>query len=319
MSQRHRGRNRPRRVPDWREFEELVARIEEVAAPRGAIVTSPDRLPDQRTGRLREVDVSIRSKVGTATVLITVECRKRRHRQDVTWIEQLANRRHALGAAVTVAVSHVGFSEAAKVVAAHEGIQLRQLHTVDRADIESWVFPREFVLQDRRTKVRALTVRLTPQSRDEKIIEARDEDLLGLKQDLLGFPIFFRRHTGQKVTVGEIWHVAVVKGNLFDTVTYDGSASAHRVRIELGRLDIQMETAAGTRAVRAMVVESELWQTAKRLPIEEAQLYSYADLSGTTVRRAEFTTQAGDVPVRLAFQSVEGSPEIRVSLSALKP
>ncbi len=62
---------------DWREFEKRVARIEAALAPSGAVVKSPDRVRDLVTGSYREVDASIRYKVGTVPVLITIECRKR--------------------------------------------------------------------------------------------------------------------------------------------------------------------------------------------------------------------------------------------------
>jgi hypothetical protein len=61
----------------WREFEKLIARIEQAMAPSGAEIKSPDRIPDRVTGELREVDASIRYKVGTCPILITVECRDR--------------------------------------------------------------------------------------------------------------------------------------------------------------------------------------------------------------------------------------------------
>jgi hypothetical protein len=73
----------------WREFEKLVARVEQAMAPSGAEVKSPDRIPDKVTGQLREVDASIRYKVGTCPVLITIECRDRRSIEDAQWIEQL--------------------------------------------------------------------------------------------------------------------------------------------------------------------------------------------------------------------------------------
>src|SRR5690606_18790303 len=64
-------------TPAWKAFEQLVARIEHQVAPKGAVVRSPDRLPDRHTGQLREVDASIRFTVGTVPLLITFECRKR--------------------------------------------------------------------------------------------------------------------------------------------------------------------------------------------------------------------------------------------------
>jgi hypothetical protein len=126
---------------EWREFEKLVARIERAAAPRGALVKSPDRIPDLTTGRMREVDASIRSKVGTTEILITVECRRRDRTDDDTWIEQLVTKRQKLGAAKTIAVSASGFTTSAIKSAKQFGIELRTLTKVSAADIESWFLP----------------------------------------------------------------------------------------------------------------------------------------------------------------------------------
>lgn len=126
---------RRRRDPEWREFERLIARIEADAGPRGMVVKSPDRLPCKLTGRLREVDASIRAKVGTANMLITVECRRRLKIQDVTWIEQLATKRSSIGADRTIAVSASGFSEEAQTAASHAGISLRKISDLTIEDI----------------------------------------------------------------------------------------------------------------------------------------------------------------------------------------
>lgn len=115
---------------DWRRFQELVARIEKLLAPSGAVVTSPDRLPDLLTGQMREVDASVRMTVGSAEVLITFECRRRSGKEDVTWIEQLATKKQSIGAAMTMAVSSTGFSAPAKKVARLKGIELRQLQDI---------------------------------------------------------------------------------------------------------------------------------------------------------------------------------------------
>ena len=76
-----------------KQFELLVARIEEAAAPRGAVVTSPDHIRDATSGQMREVDATIRFKIGTVPVLILVECRKRGRAEDVRWIEELTTKR----------------------------------------------------------------------------------------------------------------------------------------------------------------------------------------------------------------------------------
>ncbi|MBI5674587.1 MAG: restriction endonuclease [Nitrospirae bacterium] len=125
----------------WRQFEQLVTLIERAAGPKNAIVKSPDRIRDLVTGRLREVDASIRYKVGTVDVLITFECRKRSRKSDDMWVEQLAMKRQKIGAARTIAVSATGFSESAYRTAQMHGIELRTLSEVDPSTIDSWFVP----------------------------------------------------------------------------------------------------------------------------------------------------------------------------------
>lgn len=130
---------------EWRNFECLVALIESEAGPRGARVTSPDRIRDIDTGRLREVDASIRFRAGTIDVLVTIECRRRGRKADDTWIEQLATKRQKIGAARTIAVSSAGFSESARVSAERYGIELRELQEIQPKDIDTWFLPHGIV------------------------------------------------------------------------------------------------------------------------------------------------------------------------------
>ena len=106
-------------MSSYRELELLVTRIEGALAPAGATIRSPDHIADIFTGELREVDVSIRHRVGSVTLLITIECRDRTRAEDVTWIEQLATKQTHIGAAHTIAVSSTGFSAPA-MKAAHQ-------------------------------------------------------------------------------------------------------------------------------------------------------------------------------------------------------
>lgn len=127
---------------EWRLFEALVARIERDALEDGTVVTSPDRLRCRLTGRLREVDASLVRPDGSIT---TIECRKRKGRQDVTWIEQLATKRASLGADKTIAVSSKGFSQAAQIVAEQHNVELKVLRSLDGnvgppADLDLVVF-----------------------------------------------------------------------------------------------------------------------------------------------------------------------------------
>jgi len=131
--------------PPWREFERLVAMIEESAAPRGAVVTSPDRIRDLTTNEMREVDASIRFSAGSVDILITIECQKRSRKADDTWIEQLATKRQKLGAAKTIAVSAKGFTRAAHLTARQHGIELRTLSEIRPQDVADWFLHDEIV------------------------------------------------------------------------------------------------------------------------------------------------------------------------------
>lgn len=123
----------------YREFEKLVSRIEGALVPRGAQIKSPDKLVDKFTGELREVDVSIRHKVGSVELLVTVECRDRIKIQDVTWIEQLATKQKQIGADHTIAVSSAGFSEPALAAARMHGISARIVDDITDNEIPEWV------------------------------------------------------------------------------------------------------------------------------------------------------------------------------------
>ncbi len=134
------------RKPEWRSFEELVALVERHLAPKGAVVRSPDRIPDKTTGQLREVDASVRYQVGSIPVLITIECRDRSSVEDVTWIEQLVSKRDSLGASVTVAVSSTGFSLPAIEKAKARGIEIRLLREVSEDAVREWAQKLEVVV-----------------------------------------------------------------------------------------------------------------------------------------------------------------------------
>lgn len=123
---------------DWKEFELLVAQIENHLAPKDAEVKSPDRIRDKVTGQMREVDASIRYKIGSASILITIECRNRSRVQGDMWIEQIASKREKIGANKTIAVSSEGFSKPATISADKYGIELRRIEEITDDEISNW-------------------------------------------------------------------------------------------------------------------------------------------------------------------------------------
>jgi hypothetical protein len=129
----------------WRRFELLVASIEGQLAPEFAVIKSPDHIRDIDTGKLREVDASIRMSIGSAEILVTIECRRRNTAADITWIEQLATKRVKLGASKTIAVSAQGFSPQAIQSAARYGIETRTLKPLSDGEVHDWFKPDGFL------------------------------------------------------------------------------------------------------------------------------------------------------------------------------
>lgn len=119
MAKRHARKE----IQDWRRFELMVTQLERALRSTQCIFRSPDFLVDHETGGTREVDCSI-TFPGLDAPRISIECRKRGAREDVTWIEQLATKRRALRLVETIAVSSRGFSAAAYRKAQHHAISL---------------------------------------------------------------------------------------------------------------------------------------------------------------------------------------------------
>jgi hypothetical protein len=125
-------------VRKGKDLELLVAHLEDHLGPLGIRVESPDFIPDKDALQLREVDISLRSQIGSSNILVIVECRDRKGDEDVRWIEQLSKKRESVGADKAVAVSSSGFSEPAKIKAMKENIELRTLSEVDTDEIGKW-------------------------------------------------------------------------------------------------------------------------------------------------------------------------------------
>jgi len=152
-----------------RTFEELVARIEKRLSPSGSTVTSPDRIRDVRTGQLRECDATVRYTVGSAAVLILIECRERAATQDVTWLEQLATKRTSVGADVVVAVSASPFTTPAREMGAALGIRLRTIDALTDAEIDEWSQSLVIDLVIIERSLTTLTIELAPEAPDDEL------------------------------------------------------------------------------------------------------------------------------------------------------
>ena len=136
---------------------------------------SPDFIEDRVTGEKREVDVSVRVRIGTSPVLLLVECRDRNDVQDVTWIEQVDHKCHDLKASKVIAVSSSGFSEAARTKAAFLGIETRRMEDVSPEMIRGWFQAEEMQVFLERVEILYCNMNLdmtqVPRSIEPEVIE----------------------------------------------------------------------------------------------------------------------------------------------------
>jgi hypothetical protein len=141
-------------VRKGRNFEEVVKLIEETIAGEKIEVKSPDYIPDKDTGQPREVDISLRGKIGSSNVLIIIECRDRMKNppQDTTWIEQITCKRNSVGADKVIAVSSKGFTEPAKIKAQKNEIELRTFDEICPEEINRWFFSSGYIIHNTQMK-----------------------------------------------------------------------------------------------------------------------------------------------------------------------
>lgn len=133
------GRKGARKVSDGQAFESLIARIEHTLAPTGAVLKRRDSILDQDTGEPREIDLSIRYRIGLSNVLIIIECRDRKRRPDVTWVEQVADKRKGVGADRAIVVSSKPLGPNALAKARARGVEARACERLTDDEMLGWV------------------------------------------------------------------------------------------------------------------------------------------------------------------------------------
>jgi Restriction endonuclease len=80
-------------------------------------------LTDLVSGEQREVDVCAERDVAGDKAIVSIECRDRRRKQGVKWVEQMRGKRDRLPTYVLVLVSSSGFTRTALALAESYGIK----------------------------------------------------------------------------------------------------------------------------------------------------------------------------------------------------
>lgn len=294
----------------WREFELFVSRIEKALAPLGATVASPDRIPDKVTGQLREVDASVRYKVGTVPMLVTIECRDRTGIQDVQWIEQLAAKKASIGASATVAVASSGFTAPAIKKAEASGIELRTLAKATAQDFVDWLGCQTVVLEVSEWNLASLALELYDAPDDAEL--AADVQASFAQQGSLA-PIFVRSSDRKRFHIENMlteWDKG--NGTFFpQDLPVDGTKVRLTLHQPLDRDCLHVETTQGEFDIRIIHIGLVLSRTRRKVPM--AQAAKYLDPNATLVHAAEWELEPN---IRLSLYRDLDSGETKIGLSS---
>jgi hypothetical protein len=258
---------------DWREFERLVAKIEGALAPVGAVVKTPDWIKPNIPGRKRQVDASIRCTVGSVPILITVECRKRKDKQDVTWIEQLVTKKQNIKAAKTVAVTAEGISEQATQLARIYGIEVRKMSEIAYDDIRKWIMIESIEhVAYRSTIERAVTPQLCPEAEDygEPVPNLHPTVLGQMNSDAAHSRVFVRHSDSKSFSLKDIVNAAEQHGlNIYHEIPLDGTVVRRDVDINFSRGQLSLLTQKGPRDVICLHISLDVYATVLSIPLSE--------------------------------------------------
>lgn len=278
-----------RKDPEWREFEQLISRIEADAGPQGIVVKSPDRIRCKLTGRMREVDATIRTKAGTADLLITIECRNRTKVQDVTWLEQLATKRMSIGADRTIAVSLSGFSQEAETAAQHFGITLRRIADVRAEDLNPVLGLDLVVFWHKGCVCTGVGVRAHHPNDDDDMRPEPDTIDYILPEDIdLSAPLF-RSDNGQSWSINSIWREVQVSLNPYTQIPKGQPPTFRTARIPyLGT--VTLNTPDGPIRIGHVFLGMAMWIEPEFVTIDDARKVQYGGSDHVAIQRIEFSS-----------------------------
>ena len=298
-----------------RDLEQLVAHLETFLGPRGAEIRSPDHLPDRVTGERREVDVSIRLRVGSAPVLLIVECRDRSRVEDVTWIEQLASKRDDVGAAKAIAVSSTGFSSAAERKARFMGIETRRIIDIDESDVQMWFQVDAMTVHVSRCELHGVSMDVDATDWPDFSIDEKYGDRL--RRVGPTDSAFVRKADGKLCSLTDIWKSITANAGVYKAVPDDGTRVRRTLdlRFRDPKQRFQLATPKGSIDVARFVFDVTLWIDASQVPIRSVSRYDSHDNS--VAHAVTFEVDVDERRLQLSFQREPATGKKGLTLSVV--
>jgi hypothetical protein len=287
-------------VRPGRALEQLVAELERVLGPTDVVITSPDKIVGKLSRREREVDVSLRASVGSAQVLVIIECRDRQGAQDVRWIEELATKREDVGADKGIAVSPTGFSAAAQNMARAKAIDLRTFADITAPEMFRWLS-----LNAATVRVRHIEFTKVRFGVGEDALQPAAEVLSALNSpNAPTAPILRSKADGSLTSLHELWK-RLPKGELFEGLPpHARKPITLNVTFPDPDARYQIMTTGGIRDVADAEISGEIWYEPREVTL--TRYYEYVGEVGALVQTAEVELEHEGA--RIAF-GLNASPD----------
>jgi hypothetical protein len=117
------------------DFEKKIYRIKKLIEGLNAEVTWNDSIKDpHNTKQSRQIDITVKKN----GILIIIECRIHKSKQNVKWIEELYGRKISLHANKIIGVSSSGFYKTSIIKASALGVELRDIRDLNESEIPKW-------------------------------------------------------------------------------------------------------------------------------------------------------------------------------------
>lgn len=205
---------------DGKRLESLVTFVEETLSPHGLQVETNEHVLNDDGVQIAEFDVHIRGRFGSTKIDWLIECRDRPRDGPApgSWIEQLVGRRARFGFNKVTAVSTTGFSRGAADFARDQGIELREVSSLDPKSFESWFRIGEMSHLRQLAQLEMARIGLGDAA-SEELRSAASNLLCDISGD---FPILRNTKTGESASLSSAFLGVVQEGKLFEGIARDG-------------------------------------------------------------------------------------------------
>lgn len=283
-------------------LERLIALIESLLVPVGGTVISPDYLPDKVTGNRREVDIAIRLKVGTSPILVIVECRDRHGVADVTWIEQLAQKRNDVNADKAVAVSSYGFSQPAIRKAEFYNIEIRKLDTLTAADVQDWfrAGPAEHVSEN--AFIHGVTIQVRDVGQDQ-LTDQIHAHLHEISRGNIDQKFLISKSDKQSYSIREIWEIQRKLLPIFSGVPADNTKVRRKVKINFPDPNNRYFILGRSELIDVVNFIFDVDLSIDRAEVPIRRIHSYSGVGGSLVQTVEYEADRNILSVHKDSQS----------------